>query len=168
MMCFINSELSLCGQDSGFTLRRDLTVDEEEKAETTVVEFLQDREDKFNGPTTKEEMAFCMKYMKKLLMEKESDYSEEIRVLKDQINDLKCKLGDYLAKENTMSFSTQRSDFPLKENAGDILIMAKQSENKIDNFEIRKKKSGFARQNIAHAKFIPKVENGPFIGDFPA
>ena len=99
------------------SLRRDLTVDEEEKTEATVNEFIAGMSDRELNLSTKEEMCHCMKYMKHLLLEKESKYGQEIVSLKEQINDLKKKLGEYLAKENNSSLFKPNNIN--KENSGE-------------------------------------------------
>ncbi len=141
------------GQES---LRRDLTVDEEEKAENTVLEFISDPDDRAVTLSSREEMAYCLRYMKRLLLDKDSKYSEEIRALKGQINELKGKLAEYLARENSAGTITYG-----KENETETVVPLANDFKKI-------KKIIGGTAGSGYRKFGPMRENsGPFIGDFP-
>ena len=163
------------------SLRRDLTADEEEKMETTVQDFLADKSDKDLNLGNREEMMFCVKYMKQLLKDKDDAYGKEISVLRDQISNLKTELGDYLAKEGSVSFAQSRVNKENDNTSEPVMVgqaiyprqMDPRFVEKNGSLEMKKRKIGFSRQAIVHGRvpqFGPgqnaKNENSPFIGDY--
>ena len=158
-------------------------MDEEEKTEVTINDFLADKDERDPNLSTREEMVHCIKYMKHLLLERENKYGQEIVVLKEQINDLKGKLGEYLAKEGAFTFAQPKHAVigPVlnKENAGGSISALQTGSSRDtdlrsmaqnDTLEMKKKKIGFSRQTLAHNKLKqqqpPQLNNGPFIGDY--
>ena len=153
------------GQES---LKRDLTVDEEEKAENTVLDFLSDKDDKAVNLSTREEMAYCLRYIKKLISEKDVKHEEEVKTLKDQIVELKARLTEYMMKDELPV--TRRQDhcpYPNKENhMQGARAMIGNEEGGVE--ATKKRKTGSSKPGMSHARFAARAENsGPFIGDFP-
>ncbi len=155
----------------GESLRRDLTVDEEAKTETTINGFLAGREDREPNLGSREELMHCIRYMKQLILDKDAKYGKEVSVLKEQINDLKRKLGEYLAKESTVSFNPSRivnKENSVEDMPGVIGGCGRQVELQGESFEMKKKKMSFSRQAVAHGcvpQFGPRGDNGVYIGD---
>lgn len=142
-------------------MEKDLTQDDEEKIEFTLNEFIVDKDAKEVNLGSKEEMVHCIKYMKQLLQSKEEKYGTEIFTLKEQMNDLKNKLAEYLVKENGSSVSNLKVN---KENSLEVHKIECCPQVQNDTFEMKKKAIGFSRQTIAHA--IMNAQNKPLKG-FP-
>ena len=81
---------------TGDSLRRDLTVDEEEKTEKVIDKFVEEKDEESKGIeanlSSREEFLHSIKYMRQMIWERESKYAREIEMLKKQVNDLSQRM----------------------------------------------------------------------------
>eukprot|EP01022_Parablepharisma_sp_SALTPOND_P000976 TRINITY_DN105369_c0_g1_i1.p1 TRINITY_DN105369_c0_g1~~TRINITY_DN105369_c0_g1_i1.p1 ORF type:complete len:518 (-),score=45.91 TRINITY_DN105369_c0_g1_i1:930-2483(-) len=80
----LKRELGLAS--SGGSLRRDLTVDELEKTEAEIEKFMEGEGEIEPTALTKEELAYGIKYMRQLVLEREEKYQREVEELRKQLN----------------------------------------------------------------------------------
>ena len=97
-----------------------MTGSEEERAEAVITKFINNEDDwKALNFSSMKEMAYGLVYMKRMLIDKDTKYNEEIEMLKLQVNELKKRLTEFIELDNTPTIRHKENE---DEGTGNLKI----------------------------------------------